>query len=66
MPKHNHEENIRLQWYDSQGGGPEFGKYGTSNAQIDKNRFFTASTGGGAAHNNMQPYLAVVIWTRTA
>lgn len=26
----------------------------------------TTATGGGAAHNNMQPYLAVYIWERTA
>lgn len=26
----------------------------------------TNSTGGGASHNNMQPYLAVYIWERTA
>ena len=26
----------------------------------------TSSTGGGAAHNNMPPYLAVYMWKRTA
>lgn len=26
----------------------------------------TASTGGGQAHNNMPPYLAVYVWKRTA
>ena len=26
----------------------------------------TSSTGGGTAHNNMPPYLAVYIWKRTA
>lgn len=26
----------------------------------------TNATGGGASHNNMQPYLAVYIWERTA
>ena len=27
---------------------------------------FISSTGGGAAHNNMPPYLAVYVWKRTA
>ncbi len=26
----------------------------------------SASAGGGAAHNNMPPYLAVYVWRRTA
>lgn len=28
--------------------------------------YSTVETGGGQAHNNMQPYLAVYIWERTA
>lgn len=28
--------------------------------------FFTASSGGGATHNNMPPYLAVYVWKRIA
>lgn len=30
------------------------------------NNAFISSTGGGAAHNNMPPYLAVYVWKRTA
>ena len=26
----------------------------------------TASTGGGGAHNNLQPYITVYMWKRTA
>jgi hypothetical protein len=32
----------------------------------DKLAYGTVSTGGGAAHNNMPPYIQVSIWRRTA
>ena len=31
-----------------------------------KNEIYTGTTGGGAAHNNMPPYVNVAIWRRTA
>lgn len=37
--------------------------YRTTSLGMDGN---TGSTGGGAAHNNMPPYLAVNVWKRTA
>lgn len=47
-------------------------KYGEQFLHIDQtssaasNIFHTNAEGGGASHNNMQPYLAVNIWKRTA
>lgn len=46
--------------------------YGEQFLHIDQtssaasNIFHTNAEGGGASHNNMQPYLAVNIWKRTA
>ena len=47
-------------------------KYGEQFLYIDQtssaasNIFHANAEGGGASHNNMQPYLAVYIWERTA
>jgi hypothetical protein len=59
LPAHSHgsvySQNVsgtkNLSWYSVSG---------------DKLAYGTVSTGGGAAHNNMQPYIQVSIWRRTA
>lgn len=38
----------------------------TSSAGKDAAEIYTGSTGGGAAHNNMPPYVNVAIWRREA
>lgn len=64
MPSHKHSI-----WFPNDGGEqsaeigyPDTGSKNTYYAEASK----TSDAGGGAAHNNMPPYLAVYIWKRTA
>lgn len=66
MPSHNHRVSSgwqsasgidRLQFAQLSGG---YNNNGTGDVQ------FIESTGGGQAHNNMPPYIAVYMWKRTA
>jgi len=40
--------------------------YGQPAGQINNSSGETASTGGGLEHNNLQPYIVVYMWNRTA
>lgn len=72
LPSHHH---AGLYWSgDSTKGTPINLNTGTGNVYLTPSwtgggsgsPIYTGSSGGGAAHNNMPPYLAVYVWKRTA
>lgn len=66
MPSHRHYSS-RVNWYNtSQKNGISVNMTEQSNLKVDGPDNYTSYVGGSKAHNNMQPYLAVYIWERTA
>ena len=59
MPAHTHTSTRMVDENDSNSGGDLHGS-GNYEATV------TGSTGGGAAHSIMNPYIAVYMWKRTA
>ena len=66
MPSHRHTDSAwRL--YDAGGWANRYGaQAGTYNTPIANGVTYTEYTGGGQAHNNLQPYSTVYYWLRVA
>lgn len=64
IPSHSHlmSREEGMFWSPSNGG-----TWGLNSGNgVQRNNFNTQATGGGQAHNNLQPYFTCYIWLRTA
>lgn len=57
MPAHTHTTAV---------AGPTNADFGIGRTEVGSNPVTSSSTGGGGAHNNLQPYITVYMWKRTA
>ena len=66
IPSHSH--TIRSGWSDSSPSSDAYRYqfWGKNDLGWKGGNLGTGSTGGGGAHNNLQPYITVYMWRRTA
>lgn len=64
MPSHNHAYT-NAKYLSAQSGQANYA-FGTMGSTTDLIGESTRSTGGGQAHNNLQPYITCYMWKRTA
>lgn len=62
MPAHSHAFNQQIGQRNNLG----FSGTGLNPYSADQAGLATTNTGGGGAHNNLQPYIVVYIWQRTS
>jgi hypothetical protein len=61
MPAHTHPQTAST---SASGGSRRFATDTNANGSVEDGT--TSSTGGGGAHNNLQPYIVIYRWKRTA
>ena len=66
MPAHSHGPKVNGERFACHAGTATVTGLGFSAGSNVDLTWETASVGGGAAHNNMPPYLTVYVWQRTA
>ena len=66
IPSHSH--TIRSGWSENSPGNDAYRYqfWGKNDLSWKGGNLGTGSTGGGGAHNNLQPYITVYMWRRTA
>lgn len=66
MPSHTHTGENGMQFHMYKGTSGETASDGVNTGTSFKSKANTGATGGNQAHNNLQPYVTVYRWQRTA